>query len=40
MITFPGGHLFFMLRQKQFMDTIIDFLDASKLHTNGGEIGG
>jgi 3-oxoadipate enol-lactonase len=30
MITFQGGHLFFIVRQKQFIDAITDFLDASK----------
>jgi pimeloyl-ACP methyl ester carboxylesterase len=29
MITFDGGHLFFILRQKQFIDAITDFLDSS-----------
>jgi 3-oxoadipate enol-lactonase len=29
MITFHGGHLFFILRQKQFIDAITDFLDSS-----------
>lgn len=32
MITFPGGHLFFILRPKPFVEAITDFLDASKLH--------
>ncbi len=32
MITFQGGHLFFIVRQKQFMKAIADFLDSSKLH--------
>ncbi len=31
MLTFPGGHLFFILRQKQFIEAIVDFLGASKL---------
>ncbi len=30
MLTFPGGHLFFILRQKQFIEAIGDFLDSSK----------
>jgi pimeloyl-ACP methyl ester carboxylesterase len=29
MITFHGCHLFFILRQKQFIDAIADFLDSS-----------
>lgn len=32
MLTFPGGHLFFILRQKQFIEAIADFLDSSKFH--------
>jgi 3-oxoadipate enol-lactonase len=32
MITFHGGHLFFILRQKQFIEAIADFLDSSKSH--------
>jgi pimeloyl-ACP methyl ester carboxylesterase len=32
MLTFPGGHLFFILRQKQFIEAITDFLGSSKLH--------
>ena len=28
-ITFHGVHLFFILRQKQFIDAITDFLDSS-----------
>ncbi len=31
MLTFPGGHLFFIVRQKQFIKAIADFLDSSKL---------
>ena len=27
MLTFPGGHLFFLVRQKQFLEAIADFLD-------------
>ena len=34
MITFHGGHLFFIVRPQQFMDAISDFLDSSKLHVN------
>ena len=30
MLTFPGGHLFFIVRQKQFLEAIADFLDSSK----------
>jgi 3-oxoadipate enol-lactonase len=30
MITFPGGHLFFIFRQKQFIEAITEFLDLSK----------
>ncbi len=29
MITFHGGHLFFILRPQQFIDAIVDFLDSS-----------
>jgi 3-oxoadipate enol-lactonase len=29
MITFHGGHLFFIVRQKQFIDAITDFWDSS-----------
>ena len=32
MITFHGGHLFFILRQKQCIDAITDFFNSSKLH--------
>jgi len=32
MLTFPGGHLFFIMRQKQFIEAITDFLDSSELH--------
>ena len=32
MLTFPGGHLFFIVRQKQFIEAITDFLDSSELH--------
>ena len=32
MLTFPGGHLFFIVRQKQFIKAITDFLDSSELH--------
>jgi pimeloyl-ACP methyl ester carboxylesterase len=32
MRTFPGGHLFFLLRQKQCIEAIVDFLDSSKFH--------
>ena len=28
MITFNGGHLFFILRSKQFIEAITDFLDS------------
>ena len=31
MLTFPGGHLFFIVRQKQFIEAIAGFLDSSKL---------
>jgi len=31
MITFEGGHLFFILRPKQFIEAIADFLDSPKL---------
>jgi 3-oxoadipate enol-lactonase len=34
MLTFPGGHLFFFVRQKQFIEAIADFLDSSKLHSS------
>lgn len=37
MITFHGGHLFFLVRQKQFIDAILDFLDSPKLHVNRGK---
>ena len=30
MITFQGGHLFFILRPKQFIEAITDFLDSLK----------
>jgi 3-oxoadipate enol-lactonase len=30
MLTFPGGHLFFIVRQKQCIEAIADFLDSSK----------
>lgn len=36
MLTFDGGHLFFIVRQKQFMEAITDFLDALKLHVDRG----
>ena len=32
MLTFPGGHLFFIIRQKQFIEAIENFLDSSLLH--------
>ena len=32
MLTFPGGHLFFITRQKQFIKAITDFLDSPELH--------
>ena len=32
MLIFPGGHLFFIVRQKQFIEAITDFLDSSELH--------
>ncbi len=28
MITFDGGHIFLFLRQKQFLNAVVDFLDA------------
>jgi len=28
MIAFPGGHIFFIWRQKEFLDAICDFLDS------------
>jgi pimeloyl-ACP methyl ester carboxylesterase len=31
MLTFPGGHLFFLLQQQQFMAAIVKFLAAAKL---------
>jgi len=34
MITYNGGHLFFIVRQKQFIDAIEDFLDSSRLHVD------
>jgi 3-oxoadipate enol-lactonase len=34
MLTFDGGHLFFILKQKQFIEAIVDFLDPSKLHVD------
>ncbi len=34
MITFHGGHLFFILRPQQFIEAIADFLDSSKLHVD------
>lgn len=34
MITFQGGHLFFIVRQKQFMKALTDFLNSSKLHVD------
>ena len=34
MITFDGGHLFFLMRPKQFMDAIEDFLNSSRLHVD------
>ena len=37
MITFPGGHLFFIVRPKQFIEAIADFLDSSKLHEYGSK---
>jgi len=30
MLTFDGGHLFFILRQQQFIEAIVDFWDVSK----------
>lgn len=27
MLTFPGGHLFFLVRQKEFIEAVADFLD-------------
>lgn len=35
MLTFPGGHLFFFLRQKQFLEVIADFLGSSNSYTEG-----
>ena len=32
MITFEGGHLFFIFRSKQFIEAVIDFLDSSNPH--------
>lgn len=32
MITFQGGHVFFALKQKQFIDAIVDFLDSLQAH--------
>ncbi len=35
MITFPGGHLFFIVRQKQFIEAIADFLDSFAFFSAG-----
>ncbi|HEV2582774.1 MAG TPA: alpha/beta hydrolase, partial [Ktedonobacteraceae bacterium] len=40
MLTFDGGHLFFILRQKQFFEAIADFLDSSKHDLGSSETGG
>jgi 3-oxoadipate enol-lactonase len=37
MITFQGGHIFFALRQKQFIDAIVDFLDSLRRHAERNE---
>lgn len=37
MITFNGGHLFFILRPQQFMAAIEDFLNSLKLHVDKSE---
>lgn len=31
MITFQGGHIFFIVRQKQFLEAVTDFLASSRL---------
>jgi 3-oxoadipate enol-lactonase len=35
MLTFHGGHLFFIVRQKQFIDAVVDFLGSLK--TSSGQ---
>jgi len=37
MITFDGGHLFFLMRPQQFMAAIEDFLNSLKLHVDKSE---
>ena len=37
MITFDGGHLFFIVRSQQFIEAIVDFLDSLKLHADRSE---
>jgi len=37
MITFQGGHAFFILRAKQFIDAIVDFLDSLQNHAKRSE---
>jgi surfactin synthase thioesterase subunit len=32
MRTFPGGHVFFLLRLRQCIEAIVDFWVSSKLH--------
>lgn len=34
MLTFPGGHIFFIMRPQQFLEAITAFLDSSRLHVN------
>ena len=36
-ITFKGGHLFFLMRSQQFMAAIEDFLNSLKLHVDKSE---
>jgi 3-oxoadipate enol-lactonase len=38
MITFDGGHLFFIVRPQQFIEAIVDFLDSLKLHMDESKI--
>ena len=37
MITFKGGHIFFITRVKQLIDAIVDFLDALQQHSDRSE---
>jgi pimeloyl-ACP methyl ester carboxylesterase len=37
MLTFPGGHIFFIMKPKQFIDAMTDFLGSAKIHAEKSE---